>query len=334
MEEFPIIKPYHTEKKKWSSKKRLGFFVAGVLVLFAAFFFLKVEKTFSFINHHVLGKFIHLNNADAPQEKNRIDILILGLRGEGDIAAGDNLTDTMMVLSIKTDEKKAALISIPRDLYMQIPRYEKMEKINFAYAYGENVYGDGLDLARLAVEKAAGINIDYTVAINFPTFIKVVDALGGIDVYVPHDFLENQQWGYSFFVPKGWNHMNSETALYYSRSRYSSSDFDRARRQHDVLVAVAKKATSLGILANPVTLNAMLDSIANGVKTDIGFMDGLKLLNYTKLVTNDALIRKTLDTSAGGLLSEGYMNTAYVLYPKAGLEDYTQLHALFRDIFK
>lgn len=334
MREFPIIQPYHKEKKKWSFKKRLGFFVAGMLVLFAVFFFLKVEKTFSFINHRVLGKFIHLNNADTPQEKNRIDILILGLRGEGDVEAGDNLTDTMMVLSVKTDQKKASLISIPRDLYIQIPRYEKMEKINFAYAYGESVYGDGLNLSRLAVEKATGINIDYTVAINFPTFIEIIDTLGGVDVFVPHDFQENQQWGHSFFVPKGWNHMNSETALYYSRSRYSSSDFDRARRQHDVLVAVAKKATGLGILANPVRLNAMLDSIAAGVRTDIGFMDGLKLINYTKLITSDALIRKTLDTSDDGLLSEGYINNAYILYPKSGLESYTQLHALFRDIFK
>lgn len=334
MEDIPVIQLYHKEKKKWSFKKRLGFFVAGALVLCAAFFFLKVEKTFSFINHHVLGKFVHLNNADAPEEKNRIDILILGLRGEGDVGAGDTLTDTMMVLSIKTDQKKAALISIPRDLYMQIPRYDKMEKINFAYAYGENVYGDGLDMGRLAVEKVAGINIDYAVAINFPTFIKIIDTLGGIDVYVPHDFSEAQQWGYEFHVPKGWNHMNSETALYYSRSRYSSSDFDRARRQHDVLVAVAKKATSLGILANPITLNAMMDTIAAGIKTDIGFVDGLKLLNYTKLVTSDSLASRVLDTSDGGLLSEGYVNSAYVLYPKAGLEDYTQLHALFRDIFK
>ncbi len=334
MGEFPVIKPYQAEKKKWSFKKRLGFFVAGMVILLAFVFFLKVEKTFSYINYHVFGKSIHLNNTDTPQEKNRIDILILGLRGEGDVEAGDNLTDTMMVLSIKTDEKKASLISIPRDLYIQIPRYEKMEKINFAYAYGENVYGDGLDLSRLAVEKATGINIDYTVAINFPTFIKIIDSLGGVDVYVPYDFIEKQQWGYEFFVPKGWNHMNSETALYYSRSRYSSSDFDRARRQHDVLIAVAKKATSLGILANPVTLNTMLDSIAKGVKTDIGFMDGLKLLNYIKLITGGSLIIKTLDTTAKGLLAEGFIGSNYILYPKAGLGDYTQIHSLFRDVFK
>lgn len=333
MGDFPIIKPYISEKKRWSSKKRLGFFVLGVVMFLCFAFFLKIEKTFSYINHHVIGKSIHLNNTNTPQEKNRIDILILGLRGEGDVEAGDNLTDTMMVLSIKTDEKKASLISVPRDLFTQIPRYEKMEKINFAYAYGENVYGDGLDLSRLAIEKVTGINIDYTIAINFPTFIKIIDLLGGVDVYVPHDFSETQQWGYTFFVPKGWNHMNSETALYYSRSRYSTSDFDRARRQHDILVAVAKKATSLGILANPITLNAMLDGVASGVKTDIGFMDGIKFLNYVKLITGDSLIRKTLDTSDSGLLSEGYVNNSYVLYPKAGLENYTQIHALFRDIF-
>ncbi|OGD32352.1 hypothetical protein A3C91_04815 [Candidatus Azambacteria bacterium RIFCSPHIGHO2_02_FULL_52_12] len=334
MDEPGIIQPHKLERKKWSLKKRLGFFAAALIVLFVGFFVFRVGHTFSFINGGILGKIIHINSADAPEEKNRIDILIVGLRGEGDVEAGDNLTDTIMVLSIKTDTKKAALLSIPRDLYVQIPRYGKMEKINFAYAYGEAVYKDGLSLSTLAVEKATGINIDYAAAINFPTFINVIDALGGIDVWVPKDFSEAQQWGYEFKVPKGWNHFNSETALYYARSRYSTSDFDRARRQHDILTAVAKKATGLGVLANPVKLNRMLDSLAAGVKTDIGFLDMVRLLGYAKSITGDSLARAVLDDSENGLLVSGFVNSAYVLYPKAGVEDYTQIHALFQNIFK
>ncbi len=331
--EIPAIQLNNGAEKKWSLKKRLGFFVVSVCVVFAAFFFLKVEKTFSFINGSLFGAVTHINNNNAPAEKNRIDILIVGLRGEGDVDAGDNLTDTMMVLSIKTDAQKASLVSIPRDLYVDIPRYGKMEKINFAYAYGEAAHKDGLNISRLAIEKVTGINIDYTVAINFPAFIEAIDTIGGIDVYVPKDFEESQQWGYSFFVPKGWNHMDSATALYYSRSRYSSSDFDRARRQHDVLVAVAKKATSLGILANPVKLNRMLDSIARGIKTNITFMDGLKLLQYAKLITGSSLVHTILDDSEKGLLTSGFVNNTYILYPKMGRENYSRIHALFRGIF-
>lgn len=334
MNEPGIIQPHKPERKKWSLKKRLGFFTAALVVLFVGFFVFRVGYTFSFINGGILGKTITINSSDAPEEKNRIDILIVGLRGEGDVEAGDYLTDTMMVLSIKTDTKKAALISIPRDLYVQIPRYGKMEKINFAYAYGEAAYKDGLSLSRLAVERVTGITIDYTAAINFPTFINVIDALGGIDVYVPKDFSEAEQWGNEFFVPKGWNHFNSETALYYARSRYSSSDFDRARRQHDILMAVAKKATGLGVLANPVKLNRMLDSIATGVKTDIGFLDMVRLLGYAKSITGDSLARAVLDDSEKGLLVSGFSNGAYILYPKAGMENYREIHELFRGIFK
>ncbi len=333
MNEPNIIHPHTVNRKKKSLKKRLVFFALIPLVIFFGFFIFRVGHTFSFINNGFWGNSIHFNSADAPEEKNRIDILIVGLRGEGDVDAGDNLTDTMMVLSIKTDLMKAALISIPRDLFVQIPQYNKMEKINFAYAYGEAMHSDGLRVSQMAVEKVSGINIDYAVAINFPTFIKVIDTLGGVDVYVSEDFIEAQQWGFEFKVPKGWNHLNSESALYYARSRYSSSDFDRAKRQHDIIMAVAKKAASLGILANPVKLNRMLDSISSGVKTNIGFLDMVKLLSYAKPVTSESLARVVLDDSEHGLLVSGFSNGAYILYPKAGREDYTQLHALFRNIF-
>ena len=76
----------------------------------------------------------------------------------------------------------------------------------------------------------------------FPHSGGLIDAVKGIDVYVPADFTESSQWGYEFSVPKGMNHMNSETALYYARSRYSTNDFDRARRQQDIITALGKKS--------------------------------------------------------------------------------------------
>ena len=104
------------------------------------------------------------------REENRINILLLGLRGDTGEDAGDYLTDTMIVLSIKTDEEKAALFSIPRDLYVRIPGYNKMEKINHAYAYGIQTHGDGLRLATLTVQRVSGLSIDHAVAIDFSTF--------------------------------------------------------------------------------------------------------------------------------------------------------------------
>lgn len=320
--------------RNWSLPKRIVFFALVFLVLVASFMLFKVEKTFSLINQKVFGKTFHFESDDVYEEENRINILMLGLRGDGDMEHGANLTDTMMVVSIKTDEGKASLFSIPRDLYVRIPGLNKMEKINYAYAYGTQATGNGMEMSALTVQRVAGIPIDHVVVINFDAFKKLIDAVGGVDVYVPADFTEASQWGYAFHVPQGMNHMDGETALYYSRSRYSTNDFDRARRQQDVLMALGTKAMSLGILANPIKFNTMLNTLSEGITTDIDFITMLNLSRYIKLLKNDAAIQRfVFDVSEHGLLVSGNANGAYILSPKEGLENFSAIKKKFRDAF-
>lgn len=316
---------------KWSFKKKIGISALVVFLVFFSFFFAKVEKTFSLINNSLWHRVAHIDNY---QEKDRVDILVMGLRGKDDIENGGFLTDTMMLVSIDTKTNKAALLSIPRDLYLNIPKLDRMEKINFAYAYDKEKYNDGLSVSRLAVEKATGINIDYAIAIDFSAFNDLIDTLGGVDVYVPRDFVETSQWGWEFHVPKGMNHMNSTTALYYARSRYSTSDFDRSRRQQDVLMAIGNKILNLKILSNPLKLNSILDSLAKGIDTDIDFISILNLIKYAKLIQGDKVIRFVLNDSPDNFLVADHINNAYVLYPKAGLENYDAIKEKFRNIFQ
>jgi len=273
------------------------------------------------------------NDTAGSREENRINILILGLRGGTGEDAGDYLTDTMIVLSIKTNKNKAAMFSIPRDLYVRIPGYNKMEKINHAYTYGMQMQGDGLRLATLTVQRVSGVAIDHTVAIDFSTFKGLIDALGGVDVYVPADFTESSQWGYEFHVPKGMNHMDSETALYYARSRYSTNDFDRARRQQDIIMALGRKVMSLGILANPIAINKTLNTVAAGVRTDIDLISMLGLARYAKIITQGGLERFVFDDSQDGLLVSGHAENAYILSPRAGMEDYSEIKKRFSEVF-
>ena len=317
--------------KGWSWKKKIAISAAVVFFIVFSFLFAKVEKTFSLINNRLWKRTVHIDNY---QEKNRTDILLLGLRGKDDLENGGLLTDTIMLASIDTQNDKIALISIPRDLYVRVPGLGKMEKINFTYAYGKEKYGDGLSVIRQAVEKVAGVNIDYVVAVDFESFINLIDTIGGIDVYVPREFTETSQWGWEFRVPKGINHMNSQTALYYARSRYSSSDFDRSRRQQDILMAIADKALSLKILSNPVKLNAILNSLSKGLDTDIDFISMLNLIKYGGLSQNDKITRFILNDSDDNLLKSDHINGAYVLYPKAGMENYDAIKEKIRNIFQ
>ena len=325
--------PEPPPRRLW--KKRLILGAIALVLIVPSFLLFKVEKTFSFITRNVLGKSFTIEGEDAVhREKNRINILLLGLRGDTGEDAGDYLTDTIIVLSIKTNEEKAALFSIPRDLYVRIPGYNKMEKINHAYAYGMQTQGDGLRIATLTVQRVSGINIDHAVAIDFSTFKGLIDAVGGIDIYVPADFTESSQWGYEFRVPKGMNRMDSETALYYARSRYSTNDFDRARRQQDIITALGKKVMTLGIIANPIALNKTLNTVAAGVRTDIDFISMLGLARYAKIITQGNLERFVFDDSHNGLMASGHANDAYILTPKAGMEDYREIKKRFIEVFE
>lgn len=239
-----------------------------------------------------------------------------------------------MLISIKTDKNKIALISLPRDLYAKIPKHAGLrEKINYAYAFGENKGIGGINLSKQVVENITGVNIDYAVVVNFQAFEDLINAVGGVDIYLQEEFVETSQWGWEFRLPAGKNTLDGETALYYVRSRFSTDDFDRARRQQEVILALKEKLTSAGVLTNPVKLNNIFNAIGDNVKTNIDFKTGLKLLKYAKYMNEKDLIRKVLDTSKDGLLQAGIVDGMYVLYPKAGLDNFSEIKKEIRGIF-
>ncbi len=262
------------------------------------------------------------------KEAERLDVLILGIRGKDD-PNGGLLTDSIMVLSLNKATGQTAVISIPRDLYADIGGVFS-GKINEIYERGF-LKKDVAGFAKETFSRISGIYIDNILVFDFQSFEKVIDALGGIDIVLEKPFEEKQQWGYVFFLPEGRNRLNGEQALYYARSRYSSSDFDRARRQQEIILAVKNKIASLEILSNPLKINTLVGALGNSIKTDLNIWNLGNLIDLIVPLKNADSIPKHFIMTSDNILYETFQNNAYILLPR--LNDYKTIQNTFRDIF-
>ena len=254
----------------------------------------------------------------------RINILILGIGGGKH--PGPNLTDMIMLLSIDPINKKAGLLSIPRDLYVPIEGVG-YNKINYAHAYGEEnpkATGGGPALSKKTVSKILDLPIHYFVRMDFDSFVKLVDAVGGVDIYVEKSisdpyFPAPDMKGYQpFYLKAGYHHMDGELALKYVRSRETTSDFDRSKRQQQFLSALFDKTTSLGILTNAKKVTSIINILGNHLKTDLSFWEVERLINLAKEIGSDKVVTKVLDSSSDGLLTAQGGASGYYLVPKSG----------------
>ncbi len=269
----------------------------------------------------------------------RINILLLGIGGPGHEAP--NLSDTMIVASVDPKTKDVAMLSVPRDLWVKIPGYGSA-KINAVNAYGEmyKYPGGGAALAKTVVSKILDLPIHYYVRVDFNGFRKAIDTVGGVDVYVDKSLTdplfpsdkENGKYQ-PFYISAGQHHLNGVTALRYARSRETTSDFDRAARQQKVMVALKQKVLSTSTLLNPVKLTSLIDQFGNDVQTDLSVSDMLKLADIIKGVDSTKIVTKVLDNTSDGLLQDARFNGAYILEPRAGIYNYTQIQALAHSIF-
>jgi LCP family protein required for cell wall assembly len=204
-------------------------------------------------------------------------------------------TDTLVVAIVWHKEGQVALISIPRDLWIYIPTVG-MQRINTAYQSGESggYPGGGYGLLKDAILHNLGIRIDHVAMVEFDGFSRIVDTLGGIEVPVAcaytdwrlkdpslDPFNENNWWLYT--VGPGQVQMDGDLALWYARSRSKSNDFDRGRRQQEVLRALFQKALQTGTFTR---VPQLYNDLASAVYTDLGLGDLLRMAPYAPRFTN------------------------------------------------
>ena len=209
-----------------------------------------------------------------------VNILLIGAATNNPNNPG--LTDSLMVISINRTAGVVSAVSIPRDLYVFLQGFN-MQKINTAYFYGEEnrVEGGGIKVLMDAIRYNLGLNIDYYVRVNYTGFTDIIDALGGIDITVDcviRDWkLKSVELDKSvadnyeiFTMDVGRWHMNSELALWYVRSRKTSSDLDRGRRQQDMLRAIWRKIRASNMLQS---LSQTWDVLTQNVTTNMTLAD-------------------------------------------------------------
>jgi len=235
-------------------------------------------------------------------------------------------TDTMIVAILRPNEGQVSLISIPRDLWVSIPGWEN-QRINTAYQHGISVGypGGGPGLLKDTIQYNLGIRIDHIAMVDFDGFRKIVDTLGGVDVPVSCPYTDwhlinpsldpelESNWEL-YTVNPGVIHMDGDLALWYARSRQKSSDFDRGRRQQEVLRSIFTQALQTGTLSR---IPELYNNLKDTVETDLGLGDILQLSLYAPKMTNADIrsyyIRPPYVTS---WITDG---GAYVLLPNQDL---------------
>ena len=204
-------------------------------------------------------------------------------------------TDTMVIAILRPKEGQVSLISIPRDLWVSIPD-TGTQRINTAFEDGEmNGYpGGGAVLLKDTILYNLGIRIDHTAFVDFNGFRQIIDTLGGVDVPVScpytdwrlidptYDPNNANNWALYTAGP-GLIHMDGDLSLWYARSRQKSNDFDRGRRQQEVLRALFSQALQAGTLKR---LPELYNDLKSTVETDLNLGDLLQLALYAPKMTN------------------------------------------------
>lgn len=228
------------------------------------------------------------------QLPNFLNVLVVGLDDVEEV----HRSDSILLVRIDFDHKLVKAMSIPRDTRVQI-RGHKIEKLNHSYAYG------GLELLRETVINLTGMPIDYYIIINYKSFPRIVDAIGGVKLNVTKKmrYTDNAQNLHIDITP-GLQHMNGEQALKFVRFRHDAlGDVGRMQRQQVFVSAVLDKVLSPAIIPR---LRDLTESIIAMVKTDIPIQTALQLAWYVKDINTKNVEFFTMPGSSGYIGTVSY----------------------------
>jgi LCP family protein required for cell wall assembly len=288
----------------------------------------------------------------------RVNILLAGDSvGRTDGGGGQQLTDSIMLVSVDTQNHTAFLMSVPRDLYVNIPGFG-YSKINATAEDGASNYGNspsnganGMGLLEQVVSQNFGIPIDYYALIDYDAFQGAVDAVGGITVNIqssdPRGLYDSSATSPGNSTPlvdltNGEHELNGQEALNLARARgdsygsygFGAGDFVRTQNQREMLIAIKTKAATVGVLSNPFKLGQLFDSFGNNVETDMSLGNARKLYDDTKNINNSNIQSEGLNNANGQDLLTSYYTPdgEDALIPTAGINNYSQIQAFINQL--
>lgn len=276
------------------------------------------------------------------EEDGRVNVMLVGIGGDTH-TAGD-LADSIMIASLNTRDNQLAMLSIPRDLYVDIPGYWS-SRINAAHAMGidQDHPGGGIALLEETIEHNFGVPIHYYARVDFQGFVQAVDAVGGVTITLEEAVYDNNfEWQYgpdALKLPAGENNLDGQTALLLARARgagsvsygLSGSDFSRAKHQRQILLALKDKVLSAGTFSNPLKIAGLIDAAGSHARTDMEVSEMMRVREIMESVSSDDILALGLDTGANSFLTGSNIGGASVLVPKTG--DFLAIREFMDNIF-
>lgn len=269
------------------------------------------------------------------EQEGRINVLFIAIGGQGH--QGQNLADSIIVASIRPKDGDVAMLSIPRDLYVQVPNEEYFTKINAVHAHGESQRKNGgPELLQQKIEEVTGQPIHYYARVDFTAFKSIVDAIGGVNITIENSFTD---YWHKISFPAGTEKMNGERALAYVRARYvegsEGGDFKRAARQQQVLLAIREKVFSVNTALDFKAVNDILNSLSSNIRTDMQLWEMRRFFELARTLNPNEVHSVVLSTGHNGVLVGGTEVLggvpASILRTRTG--DYSEIQAIATSIF-
>ena len=355
----PQFKPSTRGRRRYSTNHlKLRRISAGVLSVFLLLsisvggwlgwkFMSTVEKVFGGSLASNIGDLF--NSVTLSGESNgRVNLLLAGDSADDPNHGGAQLTDSIMVVSIDTKNNNVILLSIPRDLWVQLPdgSHQKINAANEDTSFSKQGYpSGGMGALQEVVQTELGIPINYYALIDYTAFRDAVDAVGGITVNIQSPDPRGLYDAYTNLkLPNGEDALNGQQALNLARARgdnaagdisygFPQSDFDRTQHQREELVALKGKASSIGVVSNPIKIGQLFDALGSNVQTNLNLADVLRLIQLTKGVSNSNTQSDTYQYGGTNPLIKGYyIEGMDTLIPVAGVDDFSQLQAYYQKL--
>ena len=275
----------------------------------------------------------------------RINILLLGKGGPGHEAP--DLTDTILLASIDPVQDEAALLSVPRDLYVEDANgfstkinaiYSNAKQASLANIANEELAEEaGLRAIKQSVNQVLGVPIHYYTMINFTAFEEAINTVGGLTINVEEALIDytiaHELGGDPVIAAQGLQTLDGERALYYARSRKGSArgDFDRTQRQREVIIALQNKILSTGTFSNPLKIVELLNTFGTNVRTDLNGIDEIKrLYDIGKDIDSSNIVSVELADDPVLVVTD-LIGTQSVVVPVEGLYQYGDIHSFVRN---
>ncbi len=350
------------QKSKWSRKRKFATSALTILLVgfglggwYGAGLLGSINKVFHgniITDVHALVSHTTLKGED----QGRVNILLAGDSADDPHHGGAQLTDSIMLVSIDTKNHTGFMLSIPRDLWVNIPgvAHQKINAANEATNFNQSGYPKGgMGQLEQIVQTDLGVPVNYYALINYAAFKDAINAIGGVSItiqspdprglYDPN--IAKVDHG-PLKLPNGVLTLDGQTALNLARARgdpcfcghveygFPQSDFNRTQHQRQMLTALIQKGQSAGVFANPIKVSQLFSSFGNNIATDLSLQDVARFTEITKGINVSKLQPLSLSNSGQKSLLKGYTapDGEEALIPAAGVDDFGQIRQFYQQL--